>query len=60
MYTTYGNTTCYGILFDFGCSTGCSANPTAAMLGMIEVIAYTLIITLVVYFVVKKLGGRTK
>jgi len=53
MYTTYGNTTCYGILFDFGCSTGCSANPTAFLLGLLEIIVYIAIITLVVYFSLK-------
>jgi len=54
LYYSYGNTTCYGILFDFGCSTGCSPNPIAFFLMLLEIICYILVATLIVKYINKK------
>ena len=55
MWYSSGNVTCYGILFDFGCSSGISANPIGALLMTIEIIAYVVIIYIIVSLIVRRI-----
>lgn len=59
MYTSPdGNVTCYGILFDFGCEGCASANPTAAMLGIAEIIIYIILLIVFSKYVYVKIKDR--
>lgn len=55
-----GNSTHHGILFDFGYSSGCSANPLGAFLASMELLCYILIIATVVYFIYYKIRNHVK